>query len=105
MFDVGFWELSLVSLVALLVVGPERLPKFARLAGFWLGKMRRTATSVRQEIRQELYADELKQSIEDSLQHQELKNITEQTGAALKDISKPMEAFDSTPKSSTDTKE
>ena len=38
MFDIGFWELSLLALVALLVVGPERLPKLARTAGLWIGR-------------------------------------------------------------------
>ncbi len=47
MFDIGFWELSLLALVALLVVGPERLPKLARTAGLWLGKGRRLINSVR----------------------------------------------------------
>ena len=44
MFDVGFSELVMVGLVALLVIGPERLPKVARLAGFWLGKSRSMIT-------------------------------------------------------------
>jgi sec-independent protein translocase protein TatB len=45
MFDVGFSELVMVGLVALLVIGPERLPKVGRLAGFWLGKSRSMITS------------------------------------------------------------
>ena len=54
MFDVGFWELCLVGLIGLLVIGPERLPKVARVAGYWLGKTRSLVASVKQEIREEL---------------------------------------------------
>ncbi len=61
MFDVGFSELCLIALVSLLVIGPERLPKVARLAGFWLGKTRSMVASVKEEIKLELQAEELRQ--------------------------------------------
>jgi len=60
MFDIGFWELALVGVVALLVVGPERLPGLARTAGHWVGKMRRFVSHVKGEIDRELKAEELK---------------------------------------------
>ncbi len=41
MFDIGFWEVSIVAIVALLLVGPERLPKLARLLGQWMVRFRR----------------------------------------------------------------
>ena len=41
MFDVGFWELSLIGAIMLVVLGPERLPGVARTAGFWIAKIRR----------------------------------------------------------------
>jgi Sec-independent protein translocase protein TatA len=49
MFDVGFWELVVIAVVALIVIGPERLPKAARVAGMWLGRARRTLASVKSE--------------------------------------------------------
>ncbi len=61
MFDIGFWELCLVGLVSLLVIGPEKLPKAARIAGFWVGKTRNMVASVKSEIKQELQAEELRQ--------------------------------------------
>ncbi len=64
MFDIGFWELLLVGVVALLVVGPERLPKLARTAGLWIGRGRRMLSSVKAEIDRELKAEELKQILE-----------------------------------------
>lgn len=63
MFDVGFWELCLVGLVSLLVIGPERLPKAARIAGFWIGKTRNMVASVKAEIRQELREEEIRQAL------------------------------------------
>jgi len=59
MFDVGFWELCLVGLVSLLVIGPEKLPKAARVAGFWLGKTRNMLASAKAEMQQELQAEEM----------------------------------------------
>ncbi len=61
MFDVGFSELCLIGLVSLLVIGPERLPKAARLAGFWLGKTRSMVASVKEEIKLELQAEDMRQ--------------------------------------------
>jgi sec-independent protein translocase protein TatB len=61
MFDVGFSELIMVGLVSLLVIGPERLPKVARVAGYWIGKIQQMITNVKVEIGQELHAEEIRQ--------------------------------------------
>ncbi len=61
MFDIGFLEILIVGLVALLVVGPERLPGLARTAGKWIGRGRRMIASVKQEIDKEIKAEELKE--------------------------------------------
>ena len=63
MFDIGFWELLLIAVVALVVVGPERLPKLVRVAGLWVGKASASIQSVRNEISRELREEELKQSL------------------------------------------
>ena len=47
MFDVGFWEVTLIALISLLVVGPERLPKLARTLGAYVGKARRMVADVK----------------------------------------------------------
>ena len=63
MFDIGFWEISLIMLVTLVVVGPERLPKLARTLGAWVNKGRRMISDVKAEVDRELRADELKGSL------------------------------------------
>lgn len=60
MFDLGFWELTIIGVVALLVFGPERLPELARNLGRWLGRARQMIWSVRNEIERELDLTELK---------------------------------------------
>ncbi len=61
MFDVGFTELVVIALVALIVIGPERLPKVARTAGILLGRLQRYVSDVKADINREIQLDELKQ--------------------------------------------
>lgn len=59
MFDIGFWELFLIGLLVLIVVGPQRLPEAARMAGRWLGRARRLIASVKQDLDKELRSEDL----------------------------------------------
>lgn len=63
MFDIGFSELLLVGVVALLVFGPERLPELARNGALWLGRLRRAMRDVKQSLKDELGADEIMQQL------------------------------------------
>lgn len=60
MFDVGFWEVALILVLALIVLGPERLPQAARTIGHWVGRVRRYVEGVRSEVEKEFDASELK---------------------------------------------
>ncbi len=61
MFDVGFWEIVVVGVVALLVIGPKELPTMMHTVGKWVGKTRHFANAVKTEIEREAHkADELK---------------------------------------------
>lgn len=88
MFDVGFWELAIIAVVALLVIGPERLPGVARTAGLWFGKMRGFVTSVKADIDKELQADELKKMLDRQAQSTGLHDIFEETEDALSEVKK-----------------
>ncbi|MBU3055119.1 Sec-independent protein translocase protein TatB [Pseudomonas indica] len=63
MFDVGFTELLLVGLVALLVLGPERLPSAARTAGLWIGRLKRSFNAIKTEVEREIGADEIRRQL------------------------------------------
>src|SRR5699024_6367885 len=64
MFDVGFWELALVAVIALIVLGPERLPIVARTAGRWIGRARMYARGLTSELEREFDVDGLRQEVE-----------------------------------------
>lgn len=63
MFDVGFSELLLLAVIALVVLGPEKLPHAARMAGAWIGRIRRTLISVQADIENEVAAAEMRERI------------------------------------------
>lgn len=78
MFGISFSELLLVGLVALLVLGPERLPGAARTAGLWVGRLKRSFNAIKQEVEREIGADEIRRQLHNehilSLE-QEARNI------------------------------
>lgn len=65
MFDIGFSELLLIAVVALIVIGPERLPKVARTAGLLSGRLRRYVNDVKADISREMQLEELKKMQQD----------------------------------------
>jgi sec-independent protein translocase protein TatB len=92
MFDVGLTELMVIAVVALVVIGPERLPKVARTAGLLLGRLQRYVGDVKADINREMQLDELKKlqqqvttevsSVEASVSHE----IREIEGAVNKSV-------------------
>jgi twin arginine-targeting protein translocase TatB len=76
MFDVGFSELLVIAVVALLVLGPERLPKAARFAGLWVRRARAQWHSVRAELERDLATEDLQRTLQRDLQD---------AGAAMRD--------------------
>ena len=84
MFDVGFAELLLIGVVALLVLGPERLPKAARMAGLWMRKARASWYSMRAELEREIADDELKRSLQQARSElQQAQTLLRDGGRAL----------------------
>ena len=66
MFDVGFSELLVIAVVALLVLGPERLPKAARFAGLWMRRARAQWNSVKSEFEREIANEDLKRTLHET---------------------------------------
>ncbi|MCB1912286.1 MAG: twin-arginine translocase subunit TatB [Rhodocyclaceae bacterium] len=104
MFDIGFSELMLIGMVALVVIGPERLPKVARTVGHLLGRVQRYVSDVKSDIQREMDLDELKKlqtQVKDSARELEssfrgqvsdvessIRRTTEQAGAELSALEK-----------------
>jgi sec-independent protein translocase protein TatB len=79
MFEIGFWELVLVSVVALLVFGPERLPGLLREVFGLIRRIQYLASSARDQIQRELELDELRQTLNEQkrLLHDTLEEVEE----------------------------
>ena len=85
MFDIGFSEIIFIMVIVLLVVGPERLPRIARTAGLWVGKMRGFVSSVKADIDRELATDELRKALDKQAAVPEIEElIDEVTGKPVK---------------------
>ncbi|WP_083489836.1 Sec-independent protein translocase protein TatB [Stenotrophomonas ginsengisoli] len=79
MFDVGFSEILLIAVVALLVLGPERLPKAARFTGLWVRRARSQWDSVKTEFEREIAAEDLKRSIDSA--RRQASEVAQQMGS------------------------
>lgn len=85
MFDIGFSELLIIGVVALLVIGPERLPKVARTAGAWLGRLNRYVSDVKGDIDREMRLEELRNlQNEMKASAQKYEIMAEEAGQAVK---------------------
>jgi len=75
MFDIGFWELTMIGVIALLVIGPDKLPGVARTAGKWVGRARRFVGDVKSDIDRELKQEELRKALAEDAGLDEIKQI------------------------------
>ena len=106
MFDIGFTELMLIGIVALVVIGPERLPKVARTAGQWIGKLNRYVSQVKQDIDRDMKLEELRkmqQEMKDTAQRyeimagdtkREIETVVEQETGQISRVMQAMSATD-----------
>jgi sec-independent protein translocase protein TatB len=79
MFDFGFSELMVLAVVALVVIGPERLPKVAKQTGQWMGKLRR-------------YVDDVKSDVNRQMELSELRSLQTQVTDAARDLQTSMQS-------------
>jgi sec-independent protein translocase protein TatB len=88
MFDIGFTELMVIAVVALVVIGPERLPKVARTVGHLFGRMQRYVNDVKADINREMALDDLRKlqsSMQESAQSLE-QSVNKELRAAEQEI-------------------
>lgn len=94
MFDVGFSELVVIAVVALIVIGPERLPRVARTAGHLLGRLQRYVNDVKADINREMQIEELKRlqsQVQESARELQdaVSSQLQSTQASLKELVAP----------------
>ncbi len=97
MFDISFPELILVCVIALVVLGPERLPEALRTLGLWLGRARRSFLSVKAEIEREIGMDEVRRQLHNETIMEDLKKLERDVkGQAHGSIAPPTGAVERT---------
>ncbi|MFP5440853.1 MAG: Sec-independent protein translocase protein TatB [Gammaproteobacteria bacterium] len=84
MFDISFGELLICAIVALLVLGPERLPGAARTVGRWVGRARHTVNHFTDQIDREIRAEQLKRRIEEEVRKSGVDSIAREVNEALR---------------------
>lgn len=87
MFDIGLFELLLLSIIVLLVIGPKRLPETLRTLGLWIGRMRRSYTRVKTEIEREIGMDDVRRQLHNEAIMEQMKEIERDVGGAIDDAS------------------
>ena len=90
MFDIGFWELGVIAVIALIVIGPERLPRAARTAGLWVGRARRMMAEVKADIDREINAEELRQIKSVGEELKDTRSVFEEAAESMTDITKDL---------------
>lgn len=95
MFDIGFSELILIGVVALLVLGPDRLPGAARVAGLWLGRIKRSFNSIKEDVERELGADEIRRELHNEGILEKERKMLQDTAAKANQVlsDKPLETL------------
>ncbi|MGE6794069.1 sec-independent protein translocase protein TatB [Pseudomonas guineae] len=99
MFDIGFTELLLVGIVALLVLGPDRLPGAVRTAGLWIGRIKRSFSAIKAEVEREIGADEIRRQ----LHNEQILDLEREMNAAKQKLNAPLSSLGETPPA-TDTR-
>ncbi|MEY3667299.1 MAG: hypothetical protein RL572_839 [Pseudomonadota bacterium] len=95
MFDIGFMELVLVGIVALIVVGPERLPGAIRTTTLWIGRAKRSFQQVKTEIEREINADEIRRQLHNESILAGIEKARKQASTLVENARHDIDAFDS----------
>ena len=83
MFDFGFWEIAIIGVITLIVVGPERLPALARKAGLFVGKLNKFLSKVKKDINKELKTEEIKEQLSMDDEKSIISDITNEAKSSV----------------------
>jgi sec-independent protein translocase protein TatB len=97
MFEIGFTELLLVGIVALIVLGPDRLPGAVRTAGLWIGRIKRSFSAIKAEVEREIGADEIRRQ----LHNEQILELEREMNAMKQSINAPFGSPTETPSTAT----
>jgi len=86
MFDFGFWEIAIIGVITLIVVGPEKMPSLARKAGLYFGRFKKFLNKIKSDINEELKMDEIKEQI--SMDEEEI--ILSEVAQEVKSSAEPL---------------
>jgi len=93
MFDIGFFELVLIGIVSLVILGPERLPGAIRTVSLWVGRLRRSFNSIKQDIEREIGADEIRRTLRNEEIMEKFKHTQTQVKNTINSVQKETAEF------------
>ena len=88
MFDFGFWEIAIIGIITLIVVGPEKMPALARKAGLYVGKFKKFVSKIQNDINNEIKSEELKEQLSIKDDESSLSQTLEEAKSSIDEIKK-----------------
>ena len=88
MFDFGYWEIVVIFVITLIVVGPEKMPALARKAGLYVGKFKKFVSKIQNDINNEIKSEELKEQLTIKDEESLLSQTVEEAKSSIDEIKK-----------------
>ena len=88
MFDFGYWEIVVIFVITLIVVGPEKMPALARKAGLYVGKFKKFVSKIQNDINNEIKSEELKEQLSIKDDKSSLSQTVEEAKSSIDEIKK-----------------
>ena len=88
MFDFGLWEIAIIGIITLIVVGPEKMPALARKAGLYVGKFKKFVSKIQNDINNEIKSEELKDQLSIKAEESSLSQTVKEAKSSIDEIKK-----------------
>ena len=88
MFDFGFWEIAIIGIITLIVVGPEKMPALALKAGLYVGKFKKFVSKIQNDINNEIKSEELIDQLSIKAEESSLSQTVEEVKSSIDEIKK-----------------
>ena len=94
MFDIGFWELTVLAIIGLIVLGPERLPVVARTMGRWVGQAKHYMSALTSELEREVKADDIRREVREAREQieSETRQARDNTDREVDSVMRPLKS-------------